>query len=572
MNRHLYRPGLLVSPMLRKPAIALLSLAMVLSIVGIFMATGTEEARALSSVPVEDFWGTDGTVYSIVPAGSVTYIGGDFDLVGPNTGSGIPIDVSTGNPLLSYPKITNGTVEAVVPDGSGGWYIGGIFSEIGGVARNNLAHILSDGSVDPSWDPDVGMWVECIALSGSTVYAGGVFTTVNQGTTPVTRNRIAAFNTTDGTVTAWNPDVNNTVYDIGVSGSTVYAVGKFGTVNQGTTPLTRRRIAAFNDTDGTATAWDPNATGGTFNDILALDISGSSVYVGGDFTNIGGQARNRLAAIDITTGNATAWNPDVDYYVFDVVVSGSTVYAGGRFSTVNQGTTPLARNHLAAFNNTDGTATSWNPGANNEVWTLAADSSTVYVGGWFTQMGGQDRNYFAAVDASTGNVTSWSPHADGYVKALALTGSTIYVGGQFEIIGAQIRNNLAAMDSDPFSPTYGRPTSWDPDVDRSVNALALSGSTVYAGGEFYYVNGGVTARYCLAAFNNTDGTATSWDPDVDDYVKALAVSGDGSTIYAGGDFGAVNCWGTPVTRNYLAAFNNTDGCLLYTSPSPRDRS
>ena len=39
-------------------------------------------------------------------------------------------------------------------------------------------------------------------------------------------------------------------------------------------------------------------------------VSGSTVYAGGDFTSIGGQTRNYIAALDATTGAATAWNPN----------------------------------------------------------------------------------------------------------------------------------------------------------------------------------------------------------------------------------------------------------------------
>jgi len=45
---------------------------------------------------------------------------------------------------------------------------------------------------------------------------------------------------------------------------------------------------------------------------------------------------------------------------------------------------------------------SWNPGSDGWVRALAMRGSTVYVGGWFTQIGGQSRNYLAALDAGTG--------------------------------------------------------------------------------------------------------------------------------------------------------------------------
>ena len=108
---------------------------------------------------------------------------------------------------------------------------------------------------------------------------------------------------------------------------------------------------------GLATAWNPNANG----TVYALAVSGSTVYAGGDFTSIGGQARNRIAALDATTGLATAWNPNANSYRVDALaVSGSTVYAGGYFTSIGG----QARNRIAALDAATGLATAWNPNAN----------------------------------------------------------------------------------------------------------------------------------------------------------------------------------------------------------------
>jgi hypothetical protein len=77
---------------------------------------------------------------------------------------------------------------------------------------------------------------------------------------------------------------------------------------------------------GKATAWNPGAN----DEVVALVVSGQTVYVGGFFGSIGGQARHRIAAVDARTGKATAWNPGANDEVDALVVSGQTVYAGGR--------------------------------------------------------------------------------------------------------------------------------------------------------------------------------------------------------------------------------------------------
>src|SRR5262245_48494108 len=100
---------------------------------------GTPDAGPLAdprNAP-RDFWITDGTVDSIARQGGVIYLGGDFAYVGPPTGSFAATDAVTGAPLLDRARV-NGFVLAVAPDGAGGWYIGGSFTSIDGLARSNL--------------------------------------------------------------------------------------------------------------------------------------------------------------------------------------------------------------------------------------------------------------------------------------------------------------------------------------------------------------------------------------------------------------------------------------------------
>ena len=167
---------------------------------------------------------TNGTVYAVaVGPDGTTYIGGSFTQIGPVTGSGVPLDASTGVIASAFPEVT-GDIDAVVPDGSNGWYIGGSFTHVGGTARNNIAHILADGTLDSSWSPDPNGTVKDLAMSGGTLYVGGSFTSIGGQT----RNRLAAFDTSG--ITAWNPNANGTVEALEISESTVYSAGSFTNV------------------------------------------------------------------------------------------------------------------------------------------------------------------------------------------------------------------------------------------------------------------------------------------------------------------------------------------------------
>src|SRR5262245_6400911 len=133
-------------------------------------------SNALAQKIREDLYVTDGPVYATALSGNVLYIGGYFSRVGPATGSGVPVDKSTGVPTSGFPKVA-GTVLAVAPDGVGGWFIGGSFAAVGGFPRSNVAHILADNMV-ASWDPGANGAVHAIAVTASRVYVGGEFTSI----------------------------------------------------------------------------------------------------------------------------------------------------------------------------------------------------------------------------------------------------------------------------------------------------------------------------------------------------------------------------------------------------------
>ena len=472
-------------------------------------------------------------VTALAVSGSTVYVGGWFTTIGGQTRNRIAaLDATTGAATAWNPN-ANSYLNVLAVSGNV-VYVGGAFDSIGGRARNHIAALDATTGIATAWKPDANGIVSDLAVSGSVVYAGGSFGTIGAQA----RNYIAALDATTGAPTDWDPNPSASVRCLAVSGSTVYVGGDFGSIGG----QARNYIAALDATTGTATAWNPNASG----PVNVLAVSGSTVYAGGSFTGIGGQTRNCIAALDATTGAATAWNPNANGSngsVGDLAVSGGTLYAGGAFWSIGG----QARSYIAALDTTTGSATAWNPNASGPVSVLAVSGGTVYVGGQFTSIGGQARNNIAALDAATGTATAWNPNANGLVTALAVSGNTVYAGGQFTRIGGQARNNVAALDA-----MTGTATAWDPNAGSSysvyVMVLAVSGSTVYAGGWFTSIGG--QARNYVAALDATTGTASTWNPNVNDWVYALAVSG--STVYAGGDFTGIG--GEP--RSCLAAISS----------------
>ena len=238
----------------------------------------------LSSLPDRTYV-TNGPVQTIAQSGDTIYIGGRFDRVGPRTGPGVEVALD-GSQNSGLPEISGagpsslggsgGGLSAVAADGSGGWYIGGLFTHVGGVPRTNLAHIRADRSVDPSFNPYVNDAVHTLAVSGSTLYVAGLFTSIGGQT----RNYIAALDRADGSVKAFNPNANAGIEALAISsdGSIVYAGGRF-TVIGGQPRISIAALNAGGPLDSTATlTFNPSATGTLGTGVVnALARSGSTL-------------------------------------------------------------------------------------------------------------------------------------------------------------------------------------------------------------------------------------------------------------------------------------------------------
>jgi hypothetical protein len=155
-----------------------------------------------------------------------------------------------------------------------------------------------------------------------------------------------------------------------------------------------------------------------------------------------------LAAIDLTTGTLTNWNPNASSYVQDIEVSGSIVYAGGNFITIGGQT----RRKIAALDASTGLATAWNANVtiniNGTVHAIAVDATTVYFGGAFANAGGGSptRTNFAAVNTTTGALVAFNPRPNGIVYKLLLDGNMLYMAGSFTQVAATAKPDFAALN------------------------------------------------------------------------------------------------------------------------------
>lgn len=206
------------------------------------------------------------------------------------------------------------------------------------------------------WNLGSGMngYVKALAVSGSTLYAGGSFTTAG-GTAA---NYIALWN--GSAWSALGSGMSGAVNALAVSGSTLYAGGSFTTAGG----FAVNRIAKWN-----GSAWSALGSG-MDNTVSTLVVSGTTLYAGGDFTTAGGVTVNRIAQWDGSVWSALG--SGTDNTVYALAVTGGRLYVCGRFITAGNKFSPYAATVSLTTPTSIALGSSLNPATFGQSVTLTA--------------------------------------------------------------------------------------------------------------------------------------------------------------------------------------------------------
>ena len=269
-------------------------------------------------------------------------------------------------------------------------------------------------------------------------------------------------------------------------------------------------IAAQPSSPGPSDATMPNAapsakTPAVDNgDVRGIAEVGSKMVIGGNFTSVGGQVRNRLAAFDTSTGNLS-----------------------GSFA----------------------------PSANGEVSTVlpGPNDNTAYIGGSFTEVNGSPARFVALVDTNTGNlVPGFTPpnFNYGYVNDMVVRGGRLYVAGTFDVVGGKRHAGLVSLNptsgaldafmnvqltghhNDSGSGAQGWVGPWDLDVSPDGEKMVVIGN-------FKAADGQPRDQAAMIALSGSSAVVQeSWSTSrfspycynwaFDSYVRGVSFSPDGS--------------------------------------------
>ncbi len=395
----------------------------------------------------------------------------------------------------------NNTVYALAIQSDGQHLVGGEFTEFNGAAVGGIVRLNASGAVDATFNPGSGADDSVFAVavqSSGKVVIGGLFTMVNG----MARERIAQLNA-DGTLDASfapSPGANGTVYAVGVytNGPNVGKVligGVFTRVNGTSRPF----LARLNADGSLDTTFNPGFLDG---EVYAISVqSDGRIVIGGAFTQVGGVSRAGVARIEANGALDTTFSPGTgtDSAVLALALQpDGRVVIGGLFGSVN-GTSRNGVARLNADGSLDAGFLNGQSGANDYVSAVAIQADgKVLIGGGFTAVNGFERNRFARLnsDGTADGTINIGSGANNFVTSLAVQGDgNILVGGGFTSFNDVNRNYLARIfggdlaggGSFVFNP--GAVTAFE---DQGVITLTVDRQSGLSGAvtvEFATVNG-----------------------------------------------------------------------------------
>jgi hypothetical protein len=368
---------------------------------------------------------------------------------------------------------------------------------------------------------------------------------------------------------------NGIAWATATSGGLVFVGGTFSKIRPpgaaaGTSEQARTNLAVLDAATGAPTSCAIPVVG---SDIRALTVSpdGATLYVGGTFTSVGGEAHKNLAAISIAScAPVSGFVPTVDLTVRAVAATASSVYVGGDLGVVNGAT----RHRAAAVSAATGALLPWAPSYDGIVRAIALkpDSSAVVVGGSYWTANSVVSPGISVVNPTSGANSKTFPNGffpttSTSVQVITVDATGFYTGNE--------GNGVGRFDGRTAVDWNGWTKRWQDTCLGATQSLASYAGVLYSGSHAHdcssmgwFPDG---PRHHLLAEATTDQAITSWFPDTDDGIgqgigpRGMVVAHSGTDyLWTVGEFVSVN--GVP--QQGITRFGQGTDTAAPTTPTP----
>ncbi|MGV9004471.1 T9SS type A sorting domain-containing protein [Flavobacterium sp.] len=459
------------------------------------------------------------------------------------------------------------TIRTITIQNDGKIIIGGEFTSYNGTSRNCIARLNSDGTLDSTFNPGTGannIILTTSLQSDGKIIIGGWFTSYNGSV----RNYIARLNADGSLDTTFNPTTgaNNYVLTTSIQSDGKLIIGGSFTSYNGTSRSKIARITA----DGTLdTTFNPGSGANSSSTISTVSIQqgDGKIIIGGNFTSYNGTTRKCIARLNINGTIDSNFNPGMGVNSNSTISSASIqsdgkIIIGGDFTSYN-GT---GRDRIARLNINGTLDTSFSNGGSQSVAgafnnyvtiTLIQSDGKIIVGGDFSAYNGTLRPRIARINTNGTLDLSFNPatEANGNIRTTSVqTDGKIIIGGDFESYNGTPRKYIARINTNGTLDPSFNPGS-GPFNGSIYNTSIQNDGKIIIGGSFTSYDG-ISAN--SIARLNADGTRDvtfNSGTGANSYVSTISIQSDGKIII-GGTFTTYN--GT--ARNGIARLN-IDGSL-----------
>jgi hypothetical protein len=194
------------------------------------------------------------------------------------------------------------------------------------------------------------------------------------------------------------------------------------------------------------------------------------------------------------------------------------VYLVGEFDTYIWHGVTYPRRNAVAINATTGEPTAWAPDVDGEILAITADckSASLYIGGYFTHVNGTARRYAARVTPTTGSTFPWNPNPNSIVQDLSIGRRHLIVSGNFSTIGGAARTLIASVNAET-----GAATGWlklsitghEPEGPALISKFVVNHAGTYGVGvgNFNKINGGAHRRMFVLQLKKSHPSLQAWN-------------------------------------------------------------